>query len=69
MFAQDARTPSIVNVAAKAYRRVYLATPGIYTATLTYYGNETTVATWEVRDLETERKAKNVLFFIGGSLI
>lgn len=65
LFARDAKTPSVVNVAAKAYRRVYLSTPGLYTATLTYYGGETTVATWEVKDLETERKAKNVLFFIG----
>jgi hypothetical protein len=61
LFARDAETPSLVNVAAKAYRRVYLPTPGIYKATLTYYGGEKTVATWEVKDLEQERKAKNVL--------
>ena len=68
LFARDADTPSVVEVAAKAYRRVYLSTPGIYNATLTYYGGETTVATWEVKDLETERKAKNVLFFIGDGM-
>lgn len=57
-----------MNVAAKAYRRVYLKTPGIYTATLSYYGGDTTVATWEVKNLETVRKAKNVLFFIGDGM-
>ncbi|KIW03168.1 hypothetical protein, variant [Verruconis gallopava] len=68
LFAKDAGTPSVVNVAAKAYRRVFLSTPGIYNATLTYYGGSTTVATWEVRDLETERKAKNIILFIGDGM-
>ncbi|KAL8960310.1 MAG: hypothetical protein Q9193_002964, partial [Seirophora villosa] len=35
-FAQDAKNASLVNVAAKAYRRVALYQAGEYTATLTY---------------------------------
>lgn len=69
---------------AKAYRRVALYEPGgtdkkthlgrrmlmvaEYTAILSYYGNETTVATWTVRDIEQVRKTKNILFFIGDGM-
>lgn len=64
-FARDADTPSLVNVASKAYRRVALYQAGEYTATLTYgNGNKTTVS-WLVRDLATARKAKNIILFIG----
>ena len=55
-------------MASKAYRKVFLENPGIYTATLSYYGGETTTATWEVRDVCKEKKAKNVLFFIGDGM-
>ncbi|OBT49669.1 hypothetical protein VE04_09689, partial [Pseudogymnoascus sp. 24MN13] len=64
-FAEDAKTPSHVNVAAKAYRRVALYEPGEYTATLSYYNGSKTVANWVVRDLAEEKKAKNVILFIG----
>jgi hypothetical protein len=65
LFARDAKTPSVVNVASKAYRRVALYEPGTYTVTLNYYSGKTTTATWTVRPLATQKKAKNVIFFIG----
>ncbi|KAF2007475.1 alkaline phosphatase-like protein [Amniculicola lignicola CBS 123094] len=68
LFARDAKTPSVVNVTAKAYRRVALYEPGEYTATLTYNGKEKTVANWFVRDLAEERKAKNIILFIGDGM-
>lgn len=67
-FARDARTPSLVQVAAKAYRKVALYEPGEYVATLTYYNGTKTEATWLVRDLEQKRKAKNVVLFIGDGM-
>ncbi|OBT43127.1 hypothetical protein VE00_07677 [Pseudogymnoascus sp. WSF 3629] len=67
-FAEDAKTPSLVNVAAKAYRRVALYEPGEYTATLSYYNGSKTVANWVVRDLAEEKKAKNVILFIGDGM-
>lgn len=61
LFAVAAETPSAVEVASKAYRRVALYEPGNYVATLTYQDGETTVANWTVRDIGSERKAKNVV--------
>lgn len=68
LFAEDRDEPSLVNVAAKAYRKLSLSEPGTYTVKLTYYDGETTTAEWTVRDLATERKAKNVIFFIGDGM-
>ncbi|KAK4505349.1 hypothetical protein PRZ48_003312 [Zasmidium cellare] len=68
LFAEDADTPSVVNVASKAWRRVALYEPGDYVATLTYNGTEQTVAHWHVRDIEHVRKTKNVLLFIGDGM-
>ena len=68
LFAQDAKTPSIVNVASKIYRHVALYEPGTYTVVLEYYGGKTTVATWVVRPLAEKKKAKNVIFFIGDGM-
>jgi alkaline phosphatase len=68
LFARDAKTPSFVNVAAKAYRRVALYEPGEYTATLNYNNGSKTEATWFVRDLAEERKAKNIILFIGDGM-
>lgn len=68
MFARDAKKPSLVNVAAKAYRRVALYEPGEYTATLHYNNGSKTEATWLVRSLEEERKAKNIVLFIGDGM-
>lgn len=65
LFAQDAKTPSVVNVASKIYRQVALYEPGTYTVTLNYYSGKTTTATWVVRPLATKKKAKNVILFIG----
>lgn len=65
LFAQEAETPSVVNVASKIYRRVALYEPGEYVVTLGYYGGESTVASWTVRPLATEKRAKNVILFIG----
>ena len=65
LYAEDADTPSIVNVTSKIYRRVALYEPGEYVATLTYYNGTKTVANWVVRDIQEEKKAKNVILFIG----
>ncbi|KAI9804282.1 MAG: hypothetical protein M1833_007089 [Piccolia ochrophora] len=68
LFAKDDDRPSVVNVAAKAYRRVALYEPGDYTATLSYYNGSTTTANWLVRPLAEERRAKNVVLFIGDGM-
>ena len=68
LFAQDAKKPSLVNVASKAYRKVALYQAGAYTATLTYNNGTKTTASWLVRDLETVAKTKNVVLFIGDGM-
>ncbi|KAJ4423501.1 hypothetical protein N0V82_001826 [Gnomoniopsis sp. IMI 355080] len=68
LFAQEAGTPSVVNVASKIYRRVALYEPGEYVVSLGYYGGESTVASWTVRPLAVEKKAKNVILFIGDGM-
>ncbi|KAJ5802940.1 uncharacterized protein N7503_005390 [Penicillium pulvis] len=67
-FAEDAEMPSLVNVTSKIYRRIALYEPGEYETTLTYYGQQKTVANWVVRDLPTKRRAKNVVMFIGDGM-
>jgi hypothetical protein len=52
-------------VTSKAYRRVALYEPGEYVATLSYYNGTKTVANWIVRPLQQQKKAKNVILFIG----
>jgi hypothetical protein len=61
LFAQAAKTPSMVKVAAKAYRKVALYEPGNYIATLTYANGSMTQANWTVRDMKLTQKAKNVV--------
>lgn len=68
LFAEDADTPSVVNVASRIYRGLALYEPGEYEVTLTYYGGETTTARWVVRPLSAKKRAKNVILFIGGYL-
>ncbi|KAL4814728.1 alkaline-phosphatase-like protein [Aspergillus spinulosporus] len=68
LFAQDAETPSVVNVTSKAYRNLALYEPGEYEAILTYYGKEQTVANWLVRDIPRKRRAKNVVLFVGDGM-
>jgi hypothetical protein len=68
LYAEDEDKPSVVNVAAKAYRHLALREPGTYTVTLSYYGNETTTAEWTVRPLAKEKKAKNTILFIGDGM-
>ena len=67
LFAQDADTPSLVNVVSKAYRRVALFEPGEYEAVLSYNGT-TETAYWDVKDLSEVRKTKNVLLYIGDGM-
>ena len=67
LYAEDAKKPSVVNVASKIYRRVALYEPGNYNVTLTYYGGRKTTAQWVVRPLATTKKAKNVILFIGNT--
>ncbi|EFY93239.1 protein tyrosine phosphatase [Metarhizium acridum CQMa 102] len=68
LFAEDKKTPSVVNVASKAYRKLSLNEPGKYTVTLQYYGGEKTTAEWVVRPIDEKRKAKNIIFFIGDGM-
>ncbi|OAQ63452.1 extracellular phytase [Pochonia chlamydosporia 170] len=68
LFAEDKKTPSVVNVASKVYRKLVLNEPGKYTVTLQYYGGEKTTAEWLVRPIVEKRKAKNVIFFIGDGM-
>ncbi|KAI0440552.1 alkaline phosphatase [Xylaria telfairii] len=68
LFAEDAGTPSVVNVAAKAYRRLAIYEPGTYVVELSYYGGQKTRAEWVVRPLATKKKAKNVILFIGDGM-
>ncbi|PVI06567.1 alkaline phosphatase-like protein [Periconia macrospinosa] len=68
LFARDAKKPTVVDVRAKAYRRLALYEPGEYTATLNYNNGSSTKATWLVRDLAEERKTKNVVLFIGDGM-
>lgn len=68
LFAEAAETPSLVNVASKAYRKVALYEPGEYIATLTYNNGTTTTAEWLVRDIESVRKTKNIVLFIGDGM-
>ncbi|KAI3317782.1 alkaline phosphatase H [Xylariaceae sp. AK1471] len=68
LFAEDADTPSVVNVAAKAYRRLAIYEPGNYLVELSYYGNKKTTAEWVVRPLATKKKAKNLILFIGDGM-
>ncbi|KAI9369032.1 alkaline-phosphatase-like protein [Aspergillus egyptiacus] len=68
LFAEDAGTPSVVNVTSKAYRHLALYEPGEYEAILTYYGKEQTVANWLVRDIPKKRRAKNVVLFVGDGM-
>ncbi|KAL8376459.1 hypothetical protein RB595_007514 [Gaeumannomyces hyphopodioides] len=68
LFAQEAKTPSVVNVASKAYRRVAIYEPGVYSVALKYYNGRVTTATWTVRPLAVEKRAKNVIFFIGDGM-
>ena len=68
LFAQQADTPVLVNVAAKAYRHLALYEPGNYTAKLHYYDGSVTEALWKVREPSYKRKAKNVILFIGDGM-
>lgn len=67
LYARDAKTPSVVNVAAKAYRGLSLYEPGDYTATLKYW-DQTTVAHWTVHPPAQKRTVKNVILFIGDGM-
>lgn len=58
----------MVRVASKAYRRVALHEAGEYTATLTYNNGDTTTAHWTVPPLQSQRKAKNLILFIGDGM-
>ncbi|KAJ2898509.1 hypothetical protein MKZ38_003859 [Zalerion maritima] len=68
LFAEDAGNATVVNVASKIYRKIALYTPGDYTVTLAYYDGSTTEASWTVRPIAKEKKAKNVIFFIGDGM-
>ncbi|KAK5270044.1 hypothetical protein LTR99_008489 [Exophiala xenobiotica] len=68
LFAKAAHTPSLVKVAAKIYRRVALYEPGNYIATLNYRNGSQTYANWTVRDVGPQRKAKNIVMFIGDGM-
>ncbi|KAL8291314.1 hypothetical protein RQP46_002292 [Phenoliferia psychrophenolica] len=68
LFAQDAKTPVLVNVLAKSYRYLTLYNPGKYTLTLRYNNGMTTVAHYEVKELAKSKTAKNLILFIGDGM-
>ncbi|KAK8136091.1 hypothetical protein PG984_004031 [Apiospora sp. TS-2023a] len=68
LYAEDAKQASVVNVASKIYRRLALYEPGKYTVTLNYYDGQKTTAEWVVRPLATQKKAKNIILFIGDGM-
>ncbi|CRK18404.1 hypothetical protein BN1723_011567 [Verticillium longisporum] len=68
LYAEDAKESSAVNVASKVWRRVAIYEPGNYEVSLSYYGDKKTTANWVVRPLATEKKAKNIIFFIGDGM-
>ncbi|KAG9224943.1 hypothetical protein PTI98_009838 [Pleurotus ostreatus] len=68
LFARDAGSASVVNVASKGYRALALDEPGMYTARLKYHQTMETVAHWLVREPAPERKAKNAIIFIGDGM-
>ena len=68
LFAYANETPSMVRVASKVYRRIALYEPGNYIATLSYQNGEMTEANWTVREIPEERRAKNVVLFIGDGM-
>ncbi|KAK8047012.1 alkaline phosphatase [Apiospora saccharicola] len=68
LYAEDAKQASVINVASKIYRRLALYEPGKYTVTLNYYDGQKTTAEWVVRHLATQKKAKNIILFIGDGM-
>lgn len=68
LYAEDKDQKTVVNVASKAWRTLALHQPGNYEVTLSYYGDKTTTASWTVRPLATEKKAKNIILFIGDGM-
>ncbi|KAF8638298.1 hypothetical protein AX17_002318 [Amanita inopinata Kibby_2008] len=68
LFAKDADSPTVVNVASKAYRALSLDQVGSYISVLKYNNGSQTVANWVVREPAKQRQAKNVLFFIGDGM-
>lgn len=68
-FARDANNGTVVNVASKIWRHVALHQPGDYRAVLSYNNRTTqTVANWHVRPRASDKKAKNVILFIGDGM-
>ncbi|KAJ9126780.1 hypothetical protein QFC24_001812 [Naganishia onofrii] len=68
LFARDAKTPTVVNVASKAYRNLTLYEPGQYQLKLSYYNTQQTLANWTVHEPAKKRCAKNVILFIGDGM-
>ncbi|BGO97759.1 hypothetical protein RTG_01427 [Rhodotorula toruloides ATCC 204091] len=68
LFAQDAKTPTLVNVVAKDYRHLALYDPGEYELKLKYNNGMEETATWEVLPLSKKKLAKNVILFIGDGM-
>ncbi|GAA6027002.1 hypothetical protein JCM8097_006030 [Rhodosporidiobolus ruineniae] len=68
LFAQEANTPTLVNVLAKDYRHLTLYNPGEYELVLKYNGGMETLANWDVRPLAEKRCARNVVLFIGDGM-
>lgn len=69
LFARDEGRSTGVNVVSKAYRGVSIREAGEYQAKLTYKnGGGVTLANWVVRQPAQQRKAKNVILFIGDGM-
>ncbi|KAI9240437.1 MAG: alkaline phosphatase-like protein [Podila humilis] len=64
----DTTTVTAVNVVSSAWRQVQLLDPGTYKVTLSYESQKNTEAIWTVDPAPKQRKAKNVILFIGDGM-
>ncbi|BGP38008.1 hypothetical protein JCM10449v2_001935 [Rhodotorula kratochvilovae] len=68
LWMQANGTETLVNVLAKSYRHLTLFNPGEYKLKLQYNSGMETLASWKVLPLAKERKAKNVILFVGDGM-
>ncbi|ODO10012.1 hypothetical protein I350_02237 [Cryptococcus amylolentus CBS 6273] len=68
LFAEEEEAVTPVNVLSKSYRNIQLHNPGQYDVEFCYNNGMITKASWEVLPLAQEKKAKNVIFFVGDGM-
>ncbi|ODO05173.1 hypothetical protein L198_01862 [Cryptococcus wingfieldii CBS 7118] len=68
LFAEEEEAVTPANVLLKSYRNIQLHNPGQYDVEICYNNGMITKASWEVLPLAQEKKAKNVIFFVGDGM-